>query len=128
MVFCIIEGITNAKCSTFIDVIRVFIYNISKIRKIKEVRFMILTAKYTDQGGRELNEDSHGIFVKNGCICAVVADGVGGHGGGDKASGLAVRGTNKLYQNSQEDLPINEINSWVQQINQAVCQMQTAEC
>ena len=89
---------------------------------------MILTAKYTDQGGRELNEDSHGIFVKNGCICAVVADGVGGHGGGDKASGLAVRGINKLYQNSQEDLPKEEVSEWVQQINQAVCQMQTKEC
>lgn len=89
---------------------------------------MILTAKYTDQGGRELNEDSHGIFVKNGCICAVVADGVGGHGGGDKASGLAVRGMNKLYQNSQEDLPIGEVHAWVQQINKAVCQMQTKEC
>ena len=89
---------------------------------------MILTAKYTDQGGRELNEDSHGIFVKNGCICAVVADGVGGHGGGDKASGLAVRGINKLYQHSKEDLPIGEVHEWVQQINQAVCQVQTKEC
>lgn len=89
---------------------------------------MILTAKYTDQGGRELNEDSHGIFVKNGCICAVVADGVGGHGGGDKASGLAVRGINKLYQNSQKDLPKEELHEWVQQINQAVCSMQTREC
>lgn len=89
---------------------------------------MILTAKYTEQGGRELNEDSHGIFVKNGCICAVVADGVGGHGGGDRASGLAVRGVNKLYQHSKEDLPIGEIHDWVQQINQAVCRMQTPEC
>lgn len=94
----------------------------------KEVEYMILTAKYTNQGGRELNEDSHGIFVKNGCICAVVADGVGGHGGGDKASGLAVRGTYKLYQQSQEDLPIAEIDSWVQQINEAICRMQTDEC
>lgn len=89
---------------------------------------MILTAKYTAQGGRELNEDSHGIFVKNGCVCAVVADGVGGHGGGDKASALAVNAIKSLYSSSKEDLPIGEIHNWVQQINQAICRMQTSEC
>lgn len=89
---------------------------------------MILTAKYTDQGGRELNEDSYGIFVKNGCICAVVADGVGGHGGGDKASDFAVRAVNKLYQNCTQELPIGEISEWVQKINYEICCMQTSVC
>lgn len=89
---------------------------------------MLLTSKYTDIGGREINEDSNGIFVKNGCICAVVADGVGGHGGGDKASRFAVAKINELYQNSSELLPREQIQSWFQAINDEVCRHQTKEC
>lgn len=49
------------------------------------------TAVITQQGGRLYNEDSLGHFVLDeGFGCWVVADGLGGHGGGDVASKLAV--------------------------------------
>jgi serine/threonine protein phosphatase PrpC len=41
-------------------------------------------------GGRELNEDSYGFFEMNNAACWVVADGLGGHRGGEAASRIAV--------------------------------------
>ena len=43
------------------------------------------------QGGRNYNEDACGHWHSDGHLCCVVADGAGGHGGGDLASKLAVR-------------------------------------
>ena len=49
------------------------------------------TAVITQQGGRLYNEDSLGhLGLDDGFGCWVVADGLGGHGGGDVASQLAV--------------------------------------
>lgn len=42
------------------------------------------------QGGREYNEDACGHWHSEHHLCCVVADGAGGHGGGDIASRLAV--------------------------------------
>lgn len=47
-------------------------------------------AKLTNRGGREKNEDAIGSFAQNGIYCAVLADGLGGHGGGEVASKMAV--------------------------------------
>lgn len=88
---------------------------------------MILTAKYSDIGGREVNEDSMGIYVRNGCICATVADGVGGHGGGDKASSLTVNMLERFFSESTDVFPAN-LYDWVQKINQSVYGMQTDTC
>lgn len=41
-------------------------------------------------GGRELNEDSYGFLEVNHAACWVVADGLGGHQGGETASRIAV--------------------------------------
>jgi serine/threonine protein phosphatase PrpC len=41
-------------------------------------------------GGRELNEDSYGFLEMNRAACWVVADGLGGHRGGETASKVAV--------------------------------------
>lgn len=50
----------------------------------------IQTASYTDIGGRGCNEDSVRLVRHpRGGLCAVVADGLGGHGGGDRASQTA---------------------------------------
>lgn len=46
---------------------------------------------YSCEGGRPYNEDSYGIFTYGDNICAVVADGLGGHGGGKQASQIAVQ-------------------------------------
>ena len=42
------------------------------------------------EGGREINEDAVGKTRKKGIVCVVVADGLGGHSGGEMASTLAV--------------------------------------
>ena len=42
------------------------------------------TAYYTHIGGRSCNEDSVRLYQHpRGSLCVVVADGLGGHGGGD---------------------------------------------
>lgn len=47
--------------------------------------------EYTNPGKREKNEDTCGSAFNNGEYCFVVADGLGGHGGGEIASQLAVQ-------------------------------------
>ena len=47
-------------------------------------------ATYTDQGGRDINEDSIGAFQNGVNTCFVLCDGLGGHGMGDVASSLVV--------------------------------------
>ncbi len=49
-------------------------------------------ATMTRRGGRKHNEDACGHWDGGSYLCCVVADGAGGHGGGDKASKLAVAG------------------------------------
>lgn len=46
---------------------------------------------YSCQGGRPKNEDSYGAVVFGRNYCAVVADGLGGHGEGKEASRIAVK-------------------------------------
>ncbi|MEY4750585.1 MAG: hypothetical protein RIQ60_2799 [Pseudomonadota bacterium] len=48
-------------------------------------------ALLSDRGGREYNEDACGHWQSERQLCCVLADGAGGHGGGDIASRLAVR-------------------------------------
>ncbi len=43
-------------------------------------------SQQSHQGGRDYNEDRTAIFERNGTILLVVADGLGGHEGGDLAS------------------------------------------
>ena len=51
----------------------------------------ISTFSYSDIGGRSCNEDSVQFKTAGEALLAVLADGLGGHGGGDIASGIAVR-------------------------------------
>lgn len=57
-------------------------------------------------GTREVNEDSVGIAEAADMRCFIVADGLGGHGKGDIASGLAVAAFQKVFKESTE--PIQE--------------------
>ena len=45
----------------------------------------------TDRGGRKYNEDACGHWHSKRHLCCVLADGAGGHGGGDIASRIAVQ-------------------------------------
>lgn len=48
-------------------------------------------ALLTDRGGRQYNEDACGHWHSERHLCCVLADGAGGHGGGDIASKLIVQ-------------------------------------
>ena len=48
-------------------------------------------ALLSERGGRSINEDACGHWHSERRLCCVLADGAGGHGGGDVASRLAVR-------------------------------------
>ncbi|CAD5369296.1 PPM-type phosphatase domain-containing protein [Rubrivivax sp. A210] len=48
-------------------------------------------ALMTDRGGRKYNEDACGHWHSKRHLCCVLADGAGGHGGGDIASRIAVQ-------------------------------------
>ncbi len=52
---------------------------------------MFRVASYTNQGGRDHNEDSVEVSACKERQCLVVADGLGGHGGGEIASREAVQ-------------------------------------
>ena len=47
-------------------------------------------AMICERGGRAVNEDAGGHWKSDSVCCAVLADGAGGHGGGDVASKLIV--------------------------------------
>lgn len=48
-------------------------------------------ALLSDPGGRRYNEDACGHWTSERQLCCVLADGAGGHGGGDVAARLAVQ-------------------------------------
>lgn len=52
------------------------------------------------KGGRSINEDAVGMSRKKGIVCVVVADGLGGHNGGETASRLAVDTIIEAFENS----------------------------
>ena len=54
---------------------------------------------YTNQGSREYNEDNYGIAEHGDSMCFVLADGLGGHGGGDIASKTAVSVVCEIFEN-----------------------------
>ena len=60
-------------------------------------------ATLSNSGGRKVNEDAaQSLMLSDARGCWVVADGLGGHGGGDVASKLAVNTIVKAYQNKPE--------------------------
>ncbi len=74
---------------------------------------MIETAKYTNRGGRPINEDS--IYCATDLF--IVADGLGGHHGGENASAAAVR---CISENYRGDITDAEIEKLLEAANDAV--------
>ena len=87
---------------------------------------MILTASYSDIGGRRCNEDSVAIrTIGEDKACVLVADGLGGHGGGDMASQAAARTIIGGWTGSSTP---NSLTNLVQSAHRVILSMQTPAC
>lgn len=64
---------------------------------------MITYEVYSDVGSRERNEDSAIALELKGNYCFIVADGLGGHGGGEYASAIAAETVRELFMRSESD-------------------------
>lgn len=86
---------------------------------------MIKTAIYTDIGGRSCNEDSARVREWAGSVLAVVADGLGGHGGGDRASALAADTLKDGWDGSVATVTLEQL---IRRAHNAILPMQTRQC
>lgn len=84
-------------------------------------------AAYTEKGGRQYNEDCQGIWKKGKLVCAAVADGLGGHGGGAQASLAAMECIKTHFQKITSLEEIN-LQNWFREANDAVSAIQTEKC
>ena len=61
----------------------------------------VLYALFSEKGSREINEDHISVAENSGHYLFALADGLGGHGGGEIASALAVETVKKLWDGRQ---------------------------
>lgn len=84
---------------------------------------MVQYASYTDAGGRAENEDA--VLVRRtdaGSLCAIVADGLGGHGGGALASRAVIDRFDAGWSGALSE---EEIAKLVREAHEAVVALQT---
>ncbi len=87
---------------------------------------MLQSASYTDIGGRPRNEDTAGQVRKgDSAICAVVADGLGGHGGGERASAATVRAVCNGWRGEAE---AEGLKALFRQAHEDIVAIQTPQC
>lgn len=88
----------------------------------------IQKGEYTHIGNRSVNEDSYRCAILSGsAVYAVLADGLGAHGGGSTASQIAVQRMSQW--NSPEMLPsVEQISDWIQNANREILSRQTEAC
>jgi serine/threonine protein phosphatase PrpC/cbb3-type cytochrome oxidase subunit 3 len=72
---------------------------------------------YTDIGGKKVNEDSVRLACDTDSVIAVLADGLGSHGGGDIASAIVV---NKIFENFKTCENEAEMTALFAETNEAV--------
>lgn len=77
-------------------------------------------------GGRERNEDACGYLQENGIVCCVLADGAGGHGGGDVASRVAVEAVLREFL-AQPEASVAAVGALLGHANDAVLQQQGSD-
>lgn len=86
---------------------------------------MIQTAFYSDIGGRPQNEDTVREIRKGEAVCVVVADGLGGHGGGKQASSLAAQTVCNGWRGGTDTRELAEL---IRQAHEQVKGIQTESC
>ncbi len=87
---------------------------------------MLYTASYTNIGGREDNEDTVRIFKGNEeQMCLLVADGLGGHGGGRMASSAVAEAVQAGWKGRADTQQLKHL---VQAAHLKVQSMQTRQC
>ena len=59
-------------------------------------------AQQSNQGGRDYNEDSIAVFERGETVLLVVADGLGGHAGGDLASQTLIEAISESFQKASD--------------------------
>lgn len=82
---------------------------------------MVHGAYFTDMGTRKENEDSVSLREESGRLTAVVADGLGGQGGGQQASEIAVKALCRFLPagNAEE-----QIHAWFSAANEEIIKRQ----
>ena len=84
--------------------------------------------EYSNIGGRKENEDTYAVIKKNNKeYCFVVADGLGGHGGGALASQTAADVITKQFL-SENISDVKTISGVFEKANHAVYEKQSKEC
>lgn len=87
---------------------------------------MLQIASYTDIGGRPRNEDTVRHALREGDrLCLVVADGLGGHGGGEKASAAAAE---VICQDWDGQVQPEALTALIRAANQKILALQTPQC
>lgn len=86
---------------------------------------MIQVAAYTDIGGRSNNEDAMRWQHEHGSLCAVVADGLGGHGYGEVAAALAVE---TVCGSWQGEVSASALSQHLKDAHEAIRAKQSPRC
>jgi len=86
---------------------------------------MLQTASYTDCGGRPYNEDTCRAVSSEKGLCLIVADGLGGHGGGEQASDAAAQTICEGWNGHTDKAALAEL---FHKANEAVLSKQTPAC
>ena len=84
-------------------------------------------ATISHRGGRKVNEDASGNLIHTAGACFAVADGLGGHGGGDVASKIAVETIVGAYRNHPEFSSVR-VGTLLELAQQAILMRQQEDC
>lgn len=82
---------------------------------------------YSNIGGRLENEDAYGVYKNRKKYLCAVADGLGGHGGGAKASQTAINTILRKINQQELENP-KQFLDWFQECNDEVCKLQSVQC
>ncbi len=87
---------------------------------------MLEIASYTDIGGRARNEDTvRSVTRGEEALCLVLADGLGGHGGGELASAAAAESICRGWDGTAD---AGTLTALVREANRRVLELQTPQC